>query len=138
MSASALIAQAPPVKMGLWEKTVTMTGGPSGSTTMKAKSCVTAETWKEMMGNASKQRQGCTTNLSKTSNGYSYVANCTLPHGSMASKGSATIQDPEHILGESHTTSTINGKAREMEMHSTSHFVSASCGNVKPDSPEIE
>jgi hypothetical protein len=139
LASTALLAQAPPVKMGLWEKTMTMTGLPSGPMTMKSKSCVTPDSWKEMVGNSSKTQPGCTTNLTKTSNGYSFVSNCTRPQGgTMTAKGSATIQDAEHIIGESHTTSTTNGKTREMEMHSTSHFLSASCGTVRPGDPEVE
>lgn len=139
LASTTLLAQAPPVKMGLWEKTMTMTGGPTGTMTIKSKSCVTPDSWKEMVGNSSKPQPGCTTNLTKTSNGYSFVSSCTRPQGgTMTAKGSATIQDAEHIVGESHTTSTMNGKTREMEMHSTSHFVSASCGSVKPGDPEIE
>ena len=138
MSTSALVAQAPPVKMGLWEKTTSITGGPTGSMTLKSKSCLTPDYWQEMVGAASKQQPNCTTNFSKTSNGYSFTSNCTLPHSTIVSKGTSTIQDSEHIVAESHSTTTRDGKAREMEIHSTSHFLSASCGDVKPGSPEIE
>ena len=134
---SILLAQSAPIKMGLWEKTM-VTTGHAGPVTLKAKSCITPATWEEMLSNASKQHQGCTITNSKTAHGYTFSGSCTIPHGSMVLKGSTTIPDSEHIVSESHTTTTTDGKARESESHSTSHFVSASCGTVKPGEPEIE
>ena len=132
-----LLAQSAPIKMGLWEKTI-VTTGQGGPATMKARSCITPATWEQMLANASKQHKGCTLNNSKTANGYSFSGTCTMPHGSMVLKGSSTISDSEHIVSDSHTTTTVDGKVHEIDSHATSHFVSASCGTVKPGEPEIE
>lgn len=133
-----LQAQAPPVKMGLWEKTITMTG-TAGTSTMKAKSCVTAESWQEMVQNSQKQHPGCEVKHSQSGNSYSYSGSCSTAHGmKMTFDGSSTIRDAEHIVSESHSTSTLNGKTHQSEMKAESHFVSASCGNVKPGEPDME
>ena len=139
-ASSVLFAQNLPVKMGLWEKTLVTGGSDSAENrTIKAKSCVTPDTWQQMVSNASKQRTNCTNNLVKNSNGYTFDATCTLPRGgSMVAHGTTTIQDAEHIVSETQSTTTMNGKKREMHMHSTSRFLSADCGTVKPGEPEEE
>jgi diphthamide biosynthesis methyltransferase len=133
ISSGVLCAQAPPIKMGLWEKTMTM----SGDTTMKAKSCVNAESWQTMIENQSKQRPGCNINRTKSGNTYNFSGSCTMRHSSMTIKGSTTIRDAEHIVTEMHTSFTIDGKVRENDTRSEAHFVNSSCGNVKPGVPEL-
>ena len=56
----------------------------------------------------------------------------------MVTSGSATIQDSQHIASESHTVMTENGHKRQMEMKSTSTFLSPDCGKIKPGEPESE
>jgi hypothetical protein len=137
-SSTMLLAQSAPVKMGLWEKEITFKG-PNGPNTIKARSCVTPATWQEMVQNSNKQQEGCTMHNVKTASGYSFDATCTIPPGgTMVIKGSTTLQDSEHIVSDSHSTITRNGQKTERDIHSTSHFVSASCGNVKPGEPETE
>lgn len=134
-----LSAQTAPVKMGLWEKTLVMTGGPAGDRTIKAKSCVTPDTWKEMVGNASKQQSGCTNNIAQNAHGYTFDGTCTLQGGgSVVIHGTTTIQDSDHIVSETHSTSTRNGQKHDVNMHSTSRFLSSDCGKVKPGDPEVE
>ena len=100
-----MFAQAAPVKMGLWEKTVTMDMGNGTPRKITAKSCITPETWREMAGNMSKQREGCTVDNVKNAHGYSFTAECkTSEDGTMVTSGSETIQDSEHIISQSHTT----------------------------------
>jgi hypothetical protein len=133
-----LLAQSsPPIKMGLWERMM-VTTGRAGPVTMKVKSCITPATWEEMLAITLKQHQDCTMNNSKTAHGYTSSGSCTIPHGSTVFKGSTTMQDSEHIVSEFQTTMTVDGKVLESESHFTSHFVSASCGTVKPGEPEIE
>jgi hypothetical protein len=132
-----LLAQSAPIKMGLWERTM-VTTGHAGPVTMKVKSCITPATWEEILANTLKQHQDCTMNNSKTAHGYMSSGSCAIPHGSMVLRGSTTMQDSEHIVSEFHSTMTVDGKVLESESHFTSHFVSASCGTVKPGEPEIE
>jgi hypothetical protein len=134
-----LFAQAAPVKMGLWEKTMTMDMGNGTPRKIAAKNCITPETWQEMVGNMSKQREGCTVDQVKNARGYSFTATCkTSDGGTMATSGSETIQDAEHIISQSHTTMTTHGQKRVMESKSTSTFLGVDCGKVKPGQPETE
>jgi hypothetical protein len=136
---SILLAQAAPVKMGLWEKKMTMDMGTGTPRQMASKSCITPETWQQMVGNASKQREGCTVNNVKNARGYTFTATCKTPGGeTIVTNGSETIQDSMHIVSQSHTVVTTNSRKQEMESKSTSTFLGADCGNVKPGEPETE
>jgi hypothetical protein len=138
-SSAVLLAQSTPIKMGLWEKKMVTTGGTGAPTTMTAKSCINPEAWQEMVDNLSKQHEGCTTNTVKNAHGYTYSGSCTFPHGgTMVMNGTLTIQDAEHIVAESHSTTTNNGQKRQMDSHSMSSFLGADCGTIKPGEPEIE
>lgn len=138
-SSGILFAQSVPVKMGLWEKKMTMDMGTGTPTQIASKSCITAEAWQEMVGNMSKPHQGCTVDYSKNSNGYRFTATCNPPGGgTIVTRGTTTIQDSQHIVSESHSTMTTNGQKREMESKSTSTFLSPDCGKIKPDEPESE
>jgi Protein of unknown function (DUF3617) len=134
-----LFAQAAPVKMGLWEKTMTMDMGNGTPRKIAAKSCITPETWQQMVGNMSKQREGCTVDNVKNAHGYTFTATCkTSDGGTMVTSGSETIQDSEHIISQSHTTMTSHVQKREIESKSTSTFLAVDCGKVKPGEPETE
>ena len=136
---TTLLAQMPPVRMGLWEKTVLTSTGEGSPATMKARSCITAEQWQEMTSNIQKPHPGCKMDVVKTGNGYTFHGVCTPAAGSsLVMNGSQTIQDPEHIVSQSQSTTTMNGKVRKIEVHSTSRFLSSSCGSVKPGEPDIE
>jgi hypothetical protein len=134
-----VFAQAAPVKMGLWEKKMTMDVGMGAPRQLVSKSCVTPETWQEMAGNLSKPREGCTMNNVKNAHGYTFNATCKTPDGgTMVTSGSTTIQDPQHIVSESHAIMTTNGQKREMKSESTSTFLGADCGKIKPGEPESD
>ncbi len=134
-----LFAQAAPVKMGLWEKKMTMDMGTGTPRQLVSKSCITPESWQEMVGNMSKPHEGCTVDNVKNAHGYSFTATCkTASGGTMVTRGSATIQDSQHIVSESHSTMTTNGQTREMGSKSTSTFLGADCGKIKPGEPETE
>jgi len=138
-SSGVMFAQAAPVKMGLWEKKMTMDMGTGTPRQLVSKSCITPESWQEMVGNMSKPREGCTVDNVKNDHGYSFTAACkTSSGGTMVTRGSETIQDSQHIVAESHTMMTTNGQKREMESKSTSTFLDADCGQIKPGKPESE
>ena len=134
-----MFAQAAPVKMGLWEKKMTMDTGTGAPRQLASKSCITPETWQEMVANMSKPREGCTVNNVKNAHGYTFNATCKTPNGgTMVTNGSETIQDSQHIVAESHTIMSANGQKRQMDSKSTSTFLGADCGKIKPDQPETE
>lgn len=133
LGSACLLAQNPPVKMGLWEKTVVSSSGEGSPTTVTANSCITTQVWQQMMANAQKPHDGCKMNITKTANGYTFNGTCNLGQGSpLVISGSETIQESEHITSESHSTTTINGKPRKIDVRSVSRFLSTSCGSVKP------
>jgi hypothetical protein len=134
LGCASLPAQNLPVKMGLWEKTIVSSTGEGSPTTVTAKSCLTPQVWQQMMANAQKPHDGCKMNMAKTANGYSFNGTCNVGQGSsLLISGSETIQDSEHIVSESHSSTTTNGKLRKIEVHSVSRFLSSSCGSVKPE-----
>jgi hypothetical protein len=133
-----MFAQVAPVKMGLWEKKMLMNTGTGTPTQISSKSCVTPESWQEMVGNMSKPHEGCTVDNVKNAHGYSFTATCKTSSGTMVTRGSETIQDSQHIVAESHTIMTTNGQKREMDSKSTSTFLGADCGKIKPGEPESE
>ncbi len=137
-SGGNLLAQSPPIKMGLWEKKMVISTSVGEPHTITAKSCVTPQTWEEMVSRVDKPRPNCTNNMKKTGNGYTFDTTCSGTNGmSIQVKGSSTIKDSEHIVSESHSTTTINGKTRQTSTQSTGRFVSVSCGNIKPRDPEV-
>jgi hypothetical protein len=132
-------AQGAPVKMGLWEKKMTMDVGTGAPRQLVSRSCVTPEIWQEMAGNVSKPRDGCTMNNAKNAHGYTFNATCKTPDGgTMVTSGSTTIEDSQHIVSETHAIMTTNGQKREMKSVSTSTFLSADCGKIKPGEPESD
>jgi hypothetical protein len=131
---ATLLAQSAPVKMGLWEKTIVSSMGEGSPTTVTAQSCITPQVWQRMVASAQKPHDGCKMNTAKTANGYTFNGTCNAGPGSLlVIRGTETIQDSEHIVSESHSTTTMNGKPRKIDVHSVSRFVSSSCGSVKPD-----
>jgi hypothetical protein len=138
VSSGLLLAQSAPIKMGLWEKTMVTTSGTGAPSTLKARSCIDPATWQEMVANVSKQHEGCTINTVKTANGYTFSGSCTMAHTTIVMNGSSTVQDSEHIVSESHSTTTVNGQKKQMDSRSTSRYLGADCGNVMPGKPEVE
>jgi Protein of unknown function (DUF3617) len=134
-----VLAQAAPIKMGLWEKTMTMDMGNGTPRKIVSKSCITPDAWREMVGNMSKEREGCTSNHVQNGGGYTFTATCKPSDGgTMVTSGSETIQDSEHIVAQSHTTMTTHGQKREMQSKSTSRFLGVDCGKIKPGEAETE
>lgn len=134
-----MFAQSAPVKMGLWDKKITMDNGDGAPSHLHSKSCVTPEVWQEMMANMNKKRDGCTTDNQRTGHGYTFTATCKMASGgTMEIAGSTTIVDSEHIVSKTHTVSTMNGQKKVADSSSTSTYLGASCGKITPDDPEIE
>ena len=138
MFCGSALAQAPPVKMGLWEKTMTSSDGKGAPSTVKSRSCITPDEWKAMEANVTRKREGCTAAAVRNAKGYTFDSTCTIGTTTLVIKGSTTIQDAEHIVTESHSTSTRNGQKSQTDTRSTSHFLSADCGKIEPGDSEVE
>ncbi|MBT9329735.1 DUF3617 domain-containing protein [Paracidobacterium acidisoli] len=166
LAGASLYAQTPPpIRMGLWESTntITMTGlqlppdvieklkamGRSipGSTpqTMTAQSCYTPEEWQKSMADARRHRdEQCTqNNLSFTSSKMVFDESCTTSRGDTTTGHfEMYFDDAEHAHGSGHFTTTGGqgsqaGHPLNIDMTVKGHFVSADCGEVKPGSPKI-
>ena len=132
-SLAAFAQDPPPIKMGLWERTVETSGSFGKPSTDTIKSCVTPATWQRMVTNANRQRENCKIDTTKVSGGYTFSASCEVRPGMTVNvSGNAKFADSEHVVTESHTTFVMNGQKRESVTHATSHFLSSDCGNVKP------
>ena len=138
----------PPVRMGLWQSTVTTTvtgaeGTPmaqalgSGRTTV-TQGCLTPESWQRDMQSMQQRQHSSectTTNLQQDSHHFSMDMSCTSAHGfSSTTHFEMLIDDAESTHG--HADMKMSGPAfpqgMSMHMTMTTKFLSSDCGNVKP------
>lgn len=134
---SVMLAQAPPVKMGLWETNSVVDNGDGSPAKAKMRSCITPADWEKMVQGSIPQKPGCTNSFAKTGDGYSFDISCNTPQMTMKVHSTSHIVDTEHIQGEMHMTMVFSGKTNNVVTRSDGHFVSASCGAVKPGEPEV-
>lgn len=164
-AALAAVAQSttpPPVKMGLWETTVTskMSGFqlppdvaaklkamgrsvPGSPHTTVSQGCLTPDEWQKSMENMSKPSSSdCTiTHRQLEARKFSVDVSCKSQNGGTTT-GHWEMQatDDEHSHGSGHMTSDAagpNGQHFSMDMTIDSHFLSANCGDVKPGNAKI-
>ena len=133
----------PPMKMGLWESTTTMTmkmpdmpNMPGGvPRTTKVRSCMTPENYAKNFYNSQQQKDCTRTN--ETWSGGKYTVDISCP--AMNSKGhlEMNVSSMESGHGTMHMDMSPGGRSMSMDMTIDTHFVSADCGSVSPDKPEI-
>ncbi len=133
----------PPMKMGLWETTSSMTmsgaqmppGMAGAGQTMKARQCFTPETWAKALG-ASQRQQSCTrTHEVYTSNHYAFDLSC--PNSGTTGHFDMTFDSKESGHATLHMSMNNNGNEMNVDSTIESHFISSDCGNVSPDRPQI-
>jgi hypothetical protein len=134
---TAMVAQGPPIKMGLWETNSVVDNGDGSPTKAKMRSCITTADWEKMVQGSMPQRPGCTNSLAKTATGYSFDISCNSSQMTMKVHSASHIVDAEHIQGEMHMTTVFSGKTNNVVTRSDGHYVSASCGAVKPGAPKM-
>lgn len=126
-------ATPPPIKMGLWEATIT---NSIATSTIKTRSCITPESYQKAMTNVP---QGCTiTNKTQTPTSIAGDLNCTLQHGG-TSTGHIDVEMPDPTTMRSTITLTVTsqGQSVPMKLTTDSHFVSADCGDIAPGQGKI-
>jgi len=152
----------PPIKMGLWESTVTSNISgiqlppdivaklqamgrpvPGGAHTLVSQGCMTPDEWTKVMermnsGNQSK----CTfTNGTITSQKISFDMSCASERGGVFTGNfEINIDDDEHSHGSVHMKTEgggPNGQPVTVDTTLNSHFISADCGDVKPGDAKI-
>lgn len=163
-AAAAASAQSstPPIKMGLWETTVSsqMSGFtlppdvvaklkamgrpvPGGPHTVVTQGCLTSEEWQQQMGKMNQPANGdCQTTRHLSEAGkFSFDMSCKTPQGAVTTgHWEMQVIDAEHGHGSGHMQSSAagsNGHAFAMSMTMDSHFLSADCGGVKPGGGKI-
>jgi hypothetical protein len=137
---------APPIKMGLWESTATMTMKMQGSNSpmpgmgapraFKVHTCYTAESWAKMLANTQRQGADCVrSNEALSPKGYSVDVSCAKSN--TTGHFQWTFDDPENAHATVHMDSNPGGHAMTSDMTIATHFLSSDCGSVTPDKPQM-
>jgi hypothetical protein len=152
----------PPVKMGLWETSVTsqMSGFqippdvvaklkamgrsvPGGSHTMVTQGCLTPEEWQKQMAEMNQPggNDCAVTNRHVEARKLSFDVSCKSEHGASTNgHWEMQVTDDEHGRGSAHMKSDMtgpNGQALTVDMNFNSHYLSANCGEVKPGDAKV-
>jgi hypothetical protein len=126
------MADAPPIKMGLWEATITTAMG----TSLKTRTCLTAESYREQLAHLP---EGCTlSNVQKTGTSMSGDVKCNLSNG-VNSSGHIDVQfsDPSTVHSTIKVTTTAQGHSMPITITTDSHFVSADCEDLGPGQSKV-
>lgn len=133
--------QPPPITTGLWqsETTMTMEGIPGmairGPITVSTQSCMTPDTWKNF-GHPERLHAECTaTNIHQDSHQITMDETCKGNGSSLTRLHvEILIDSTERVHGTVQMTMTIPNMPNPMVTNTKfeSHFVSASCGSMKP------
>jgi Protein of unknown function (DUF3617) len=158
-SAGAGFAAPPPVKMGLWQNTITNTmsglqlppdvlaklqaaGRPvpgAAPRTIVTQSCMTADSWQKTMTDM-QQKQNCQiTNVHQSATAMSGDMACTTADGSSKGHMEATFASPEKMNGKMHmeVTSSRQSQPIIVDANFDSVYQGADCKGISPDSPKI-
>ncbi len=153
---------APPMKMGLWQSTstMTMTGMqippevaarmqamgrqvPGGPRTVVSQSCLTPEKWQKTFGDM-QQRPGqeChLTNQQVSSAGMSADIACKSQEGRGSSTGriEVTFTSAEKTNGKVHMETTIESQPKPIvsDVNFESVYQGPDCKGISPDSPKV-
>jgi hypothetical protein len=143
--ALAQITGPPPIKMGLWQSKTSskLTGVENTPMARMATSqqhinqgCMTPETWKKDFADMqNKSRQDCTpANVHRDGNKFSVDEVCADQKMKSSVHIEILVDDDEHTHGSGVVKASGAGLPQEMTANLTfsSHFLSSSCGEVKP------
>jgi hypothetical protein len=123
----------PPIKMGLWESTIT---NSVATNTIKTRSCMTLQSYQESIPHLP---PGCTvTNKTQTATSITGDVSCTLQHGGTTS-GHIDVEMPDPATVRFTIKLMVNAQGRSVPITLTtdSHFVSATCGDIAPGQAKI-
>jgi hypothetical protein len=133
-AAASTFGQTLPVKDGLWEMLVYNDDGTPG---FRTHDCLTPKSFADIMTKTN-SHPGCKlTSQNFSSHGMTVDMSCTVRTVQMTSHGEIEVLDSEHVRGTQTMKMVVRGHSNETNTKSTGHFLSASCGKVKPGSPEI-
>jgi len=129
----------PPIKMGLWQSSVTMTGmGPAGGHPITNQSCYTPDSWKQSMQKMQSRQPNtsCTTsNMQQDSHKLSFDGQCSEAQGMSVTYHIEMILDSDEAMHGS-SSMKMSGPQFPQGMSLTSvinsKFISSDCGSIKP------
>ncbi len=135
------LPSTPPMKLGLWESTSSMTMNIPGMTgpgrppiVTKSRNCVNAETWAKAFTDSGRAGSCSRTNEKYAAGHLSFDMACPnvsgTGHGEMNFAAGAG-------QGKVHLDMNMAGRAVSSDMVIESHYVGADCGTVVPGKPEI-
>jgi hypothetical protein len=150
-AAQAQTLEAPPIKMGLWqtESHATITGmenspmgqAMGGSHSNVTQGCLTPETWKNSFQNMQNQMQSSckASNMHQDAHSITFDEACTSERYTSNVHFEGLFDDNEHMHGNVKVVMTAASLPQGMTMIMTmkSHYVSASCGDVKPGEGKV-
>ncbi|MES2393114.1 MAG: DUF3617 family protein [Acidobacteriota bacterium] len=139
--------EKPPMKLGLWSTQVStsvkvpgmdLPPGMSTPKEVKVKACLTQATWTKQMGGGP-QAAGCKTSGEVwTPNSYASDISCETPQANATGHIAVRWPDMEHSEGTVHMEIDASGQHVVTDSVVTSRFLSADCGGVRPEKPEVE
>jgi hypothetical protein len=131
----------PPIKMGLWQSSVTITSSSMGQAgrAITNQSCYTPDSWKQsMQAMQARQQQklNCTTsNLQQDSHSLSFDGQCSADQGYSINYHIQMVLDSDSAMHGSSTTK-MNGpmfpQGMAVSSAISSKFLSSDCGTLKP------
>lgn len=151
----------PPVKMGLWETTLTSKIGgmtlppdvvarlqamgrpvPGAPHTTVTHGCLTPAEWQKDMERMNKPNNAdCDfSNQEASSSKYSFDISCKTRGGTMNGHLEMLIDDSGHSHGSYHMSSDQtgpNGQTFSMDATIETHYLGADCGDVQPGSAQV-
>jgi hypothetical protein len=159
--ALAQTVEPPPIKMGLWQSTITSTISgiqippdvaarmkamgrplPTGQPrTMVTQSCATPEKWKDMFRDLRRQGQCQFRNEHLTSSSLTADLACKSPDGSYSSSGHIDVSfvSEEKLHGKVHVEMIMESQPQPIvsDMSFDSAYQGADCHGISPDSAKI-
>lgn len=142
----------PPVKMGLWQSTVTsqMSGMPNmpagipASKPIVSQSCMTADDWQkgmtQMQQDLQREKMQCSNvKLQHNGNQYLFDEQCGANGYNTTIHIEWNIDDQENMHGSSNAQISGAGMPAGMTMHGTmtSKYLSSDCGSIKPGESKV-
>ena len=129
---------APPMRSGLWEvATSTAIQVPGKQSpqprSVTIRSCATASSWAKSFGQTRQNNQCKLTNESRTATHYSFDLTCPNAKG----HSEMNFADATSGHGTTHMVVTEGGQTMTIDTRWDGKYVGASCGSVKPESPQI-
>ena len=133
-AAACTFGQTLPIKEGLWE---TVVYNDDGTPSVRTHDCRTQKSFAEIMTNVN-SHPGCKlTNQNMSSREITVDMSCNNKNYQMTTHGVLEVLDSEHVRGSQTVKMVLQSGSSESTTKSTGHFLSSSCGNIKPGEPEI-